>query len=356
MIPIFKPYMPKNISSGIEEILYSGKLSYGENGKKFEKKLAAFIGNDKILTISSYNQALLIALSTLGLKPGDEIIASPVSCLASNQPFVVKGLKVIWADIDPLSGSLLIDDVRSRITSKTKAIFHNHYCGYLGEVEAMNSLGKEFGIPIIDDCIEAFGSELKDNKTGNLGTDITVFSFQTIRLPNTIDGGAIVFKDSELYEKAKLIRDYGINRLIFRDELNEINPKCDIRLEGYGALMNELNSKIGLKQMDVISDLIQKQRDNALKWNSIIDKMDGVAKLEVKNNTKLNYWVYGILANNKIETIKHFREIGFYATSVHINNNIYSIFKNNEKLKGVDEFMDHFVALPSGWWVDFENI
>ena len=188
MIPIFKPYMPENITSGIEDILYSGKLSYGDKGKEFEETLSSYIGNDKVLTISSYNQALLIVLSTLGLKPGDEIIASPVSCLASNQPFVVKGLKVIWADVNPLSGSLSVDDVRSKITTNTKAIFHNHYCGYLGDIEAMNALGKEYGIPVIDDCIEAFGSELHGKKTGNLGTDITVFSFQTVRLPNTVDG------------------------------------------------------------------------------------------------------------------------------------------------------------------------
>jgi len=79
MIPIFKPYMPSNLGEGIEDIIYSGKLSYGEKGKEFEEKLASYIGNDKVLTISSYNQALLIVLSSLGLKPGDEIIASPVS-------------------------------------------------------------------------------------------------------------------------------------------------------------------------------------------------------------------------------------------------------------------------------------
>ena len=115
--------MPENITSGIEDILYSGKLSYGDKGKEFEEKLASYIGNAKVLTISSYNQALLIVLSTLGLKPGDEIIASPVSCLASNQPFVVKGLKVIWADVNPLSGSLSVDDVRSKITTNTKLFF-----------------------------------------------------------------------------------------------------------------------------------------------------------------------------------------------------------------------------------------
>jgi perosamine synthetase len=355
MIPIFKPYMPENITSEIEGILYSGKLSFGEKGREFEEKLASYVGNDKVLTISSYNQALLIVLSTLGLKPGDEIIASPVSCLASNQPFVVKGLKVVWADVNPLSGTLSVDDVRSRITSKTKAIFHNHYCGHLGEIEAMNTLGKEFGIPVIDDCIEAFGSELNGKKTGNLGTDITVFSFQTVRLPNTIEGGALVFNNQEIFEKAKMIRDYGIERNNFRDKLNEINPDCDVKLEGYGALMGEINSLIGLKQLRDLDSLIKKQRTNAIIWEEKINKEKNIKSLIHSENSLPNRWVYGVLAKNKTETIKNFRKKGFYATSVHINNNIYSIFDNKIELKGVKEFMNHFVALPCGWWLNLEN-
>ena len=355
MIPIFKPYMPENIQEGINEILYSGKLSYGRHGKKFEQKLSDFIGNKNVLTVSTYNQAMLIVLSTLGLKPGDEVIASPVSCLASNQPFVIKGLNIVWGDINPKTGSLCIDDVRSKITANTKAIFHNHYCGYLGDIEAMNALGKEYGITVIDDCIEAFGSELNGKKTGNLGTDITIFSFQTVRLPNTIDGGALVFNNKELFEKAKKIRDYGIDRTHFRDELNEINPLCDINLEGYGALMSEINSFIGLKQMDDIASLTKKQRINAQSWQNIIGDMKAVSSLEITTNTLPNRWVYGVLAKNKIETIKEFREDGFYATSVHINNNIYSVFKNKVELKGVNEFMNHFVAIPCGWWVNLNN-
>lgn len=356
MIPIFKPYMPENIQEGINEILYSGKLSYGRYGKKFEQKLSDFIGCKNVLTVSTYNQAMLIVLSTLGLKPGDEVIASPVSCLASNQPFVIKGLNVVWGDVNPKIGSLCIDDVRSKITTNTKAIFHNHYCGYLGDIEAMNALGKEYGITVIDDCIEAFGSELHGNKTGNLGTDITVFSFQTVRLPNTIDGGALVFNDKVLFEKAKKIRDYGIDRTSFRDELNEINPKCDIKIEGYGALMSEVNSFIGIHQMNDIHSLIEKQRNNAQSWHNIFERTKDVCFLETNPNTLPNNWVYGVLSENKIDTIKKLREQGFYATSVHINNNIYSIFDNKNELKGVDEFMKSFVALPCGWWMSEVDI
>lgn len=356
MIPIYKPYMAENITAEINEILYSGQLGYGKYGRIFENKLRNFIGCDYILSVSSYNIAMLIVLSTLGLKENDEVIASPVSCLASNQPFAVKGLKVIWADVNPETGSLSPEDVRSKISKKTKAIFHNHFCGYLGDIDAINSIGKEFNIPVIDDGIEAFASQYKGNRLGNVGTDATVFSFQTVRLPNTIDGGAIVFKDKELYEKALLIRDYGIDRGKFRTADGEINPECDIELEGYSGLMSELNSYIGSRQMDDIENLLTLQKSNAAIWDKKIEDIKTVNSLNLTADSLPNYWVYGILCKNKHEAIQNFKKNGFYATGVHINNNLYSVFQNKDSLKGVNQFMDHFVAIPSGWWLNNNDI
>jgi perosamine synthetase len=351
MIPIYKPYMPDNLMPELNDILYSGQLSYGKYGKQFETQLKDFIGCDYLLTINSYYTAMLVIISTIGLKPGDEIIASPVSCLASNQPFVTKGLKVIWADINSNTGTLCPIDVESKITKNTKAIFHNHFCGYVGEIDAINTLGKKYDIPIIDDGIEAFGSEYKGKRLGNVGTDFTVFSFQTVRLPNTIEGGAIVFKDKAMYQKAMLIRDYGIDRNNFRTADGEINADCDIRLEGFGGLMSEVNSFIGTKQMLDITQLLKQQQQNAIKWQNELQKSTDIKSLHINNNTNPNYWVYGTLSENIKETIAYFKSKGYYATGVHINNNIYSVFNNKLKLVGVNKFKQQFVAIPSGWWI-----
>ena len=352
MIPIYKPYMPENVISELNEILHSGQLSFGKYGKQFESQLKEFISCEFVLTINSYNTAMQVVISTLGLQAGDEVIASPVSCLASNQPFATKGLKVIWADINPAKGTLYPEDVEAKITGNTKAIFHNHFCGYVGEIDAINALGKKYAIPIIDDGIEAFGSEHKGNKLGNVGTDITVFSFQTVRLPNTIEGGAIVFKDKALYDKALLIRDYGIDRTNFRTADGEINPNCDIQLEGYGGLMSEVNSFIGTKQMLEIESLLNIQAKNALKWQNELQNNTDIKSLQINNNTNPNYWIFGTLSENSKETIAYFKSKGYYATGVHINNNIYSVFNNKNELEGVNKFKKQFAAIPCGWWVD----
>lgn len=356
MIPVFKPYMPQNVETDIPKILYSGQLAYGKYGREFENALSKFIGNSKILTTATYNHALLMALSVLDLKAGDEIIANPVSCLASNQPFAVKGLKIIWSDIDPNTGTVNPESIRSQISPKTKAVFNNLFCGYAGNLDEVYSIGKEFGIPVIDDCIEGFGTEFKGKKTGNTGADITVFSFQTVRLPNTIDGGALTFKDENLFEKAKKIRDYGIDRTKFRTQNGEISADCDITLEGYGATMSEINSLIGIRQMPDLPELFDVQRRNAKIWTEFFQNRSDAQLLHISENVSPNYWVYGVLAENKPQFIEDMRAKGFYSTGVHINNNIYSVFSNQKEMPGVSEFMKKFVALPCGWWIkNLEN-
>ncbi|WCT13157.1 DegT/DnrJ/EryC1/StrS family aminotransferase [Mucilaginibacter jinjuensis] len=352
MIPIFKPYMPPALPE-LNDILYSGNLSYGKWGKQFESKLSSYIGAEYVMVTNSYNSAMLIMLTTLGLSPGDVVLASPMSCLASNQPFITQNLKVKWVDIDPATGSMDPDSLVKAIDSNCKAIFHNHFCGTPGYIDEINKIASEHGLVVVDDCIEAFGSKYKGKMMGNVGTDASVFSFQTVRLPNTVDGGAIAFKSAKMFERALRIRDYGINRATFRDCYNEISVDSDIEIGGYGALMPEINSYIGYEQMGDLPLLISKQRENAVKWQSYLtakypnDKIIGFSE-----DIDPNFWVIGLLCNNKQESLKHFRNIGYYATGVHISNNHYSVFGDQQYLAGVSDFENKFLALPTGWWIE----
>lgn len=352
MIPLFKPYMPDELPE-LEAILQSGMLAYGKWGKLFEKALGDYLDNTRIAVVNSYNSAMLIAIAVIGLKPGDEIIASPMSCLASNQPFATQGIKVIWADIDPLTGSLDPSSVRSKISNRTKAIFNNHFCGYPGYIDEIIAIGKEFGVFVIDDAIESFGSEYKGNKIGNTGADITVFSFQTVRLPNTIDGGALSFNCDELYKRALLMRDYGIDRTKFREPNGEISQGCDISIPGFGATLSEISSYIGYLQMQKVEELLLKQRNNAQIWEKeILTNYPEVEMLNINSKQLPNYWVFGILTPNKGKSLQQFREKGFYTSGVHLPNNYYSVFGKGEALVGVNEYYSKFLALPCGWWFD----
>ncbi|HLN56054.1 MAG TPA: aminotransferase class V-fold PLP-dependent enzyme [Bacteroidales bacterium] len=350
MIPLYKPFIPAELPE-LDRILHSGALAYGSYGRQFEQMLSSYLDTSNVVLVSSFNSAILVTLITLDVKPGDEIIASPMACLASNQPLVTVGANVIWADTDPDTGTLDPDSVRSRITSRTKAIFHNHFCGYPGYIDEINAIGKEYGIPVVDDAIEAFGSEYKGRKIGVTGTDVTVFSFQAVRIPTTIDGGAIVFRNRELYEKSILVRDSGVDRRFFRDSQGEINPRCDITVAGFGATMSDVNSYIGTLQMNTVERLIEMQRANSHAWDSLLADIDeSIKPLNLRKDTLPNYWVYGILSETKNAALDYFRSIGYYASGVHVPNNNYSIFGKQGPLPGVDKFYSRFLALPCGWW------
>ncbi len=350
MIPLFKPYMPE--LPEMDSILHSGALAYGNYTKLFEEKLRSFFYTPYLMVTSSFHLAISVALTAMEIKPGDEIVASPMACLVSTQPYLSNGCKIIWADVDPKTGTLNPASVEKQITKSTKAIIHNHFCGFPGYINEINDIGARFGITVIDDGIECFGSEYHGMKIGNCGTDVTVFSLSAVRFCNCIEGGVVIFKDKDLYEKSLLIRDCGIDRSKFRDSIGEISPDCDISLVGYSATMSNVNGYIGIKQMEKINELLIRHRKQAERWKNQYDYQSRMCPI-YRENCNPNYWVYGLLVDNKIEAIKNFRKMGYYASGVHIRNDIYSAFgKQNVKLPGVEDFYEHFVALPCGWWME----
>lgn len=349
MIPLFKPYMPE--LPQLNDILYSGMLAAGSYTKEFENSLKKYFNSPYILVMNSFANAINVTLTALGIKTNDEVLMSPMACLVSTQPFRTFGCSIRWADIDPCTGTLSPDSVRRRISSRTKLIVHNHFCGYPGYIDEINRIGKENGIIVIDDGIECFGSEYRERKVGQYGESIAIFSLSAVRIPNCIEGGAVIFKDKDTFDRASLIRDSGINRQIFRDELGEINTSCDIKDAGFAATMSNVNAYIGVQQMKKIDLLLQKQRQQAEAWEKCLGNKKGYKLLQTICG-RPNYWLYGILADDKQNAIISFREQGYYASGVHADNSNYSIFGGRDcELPGVDEFYSKFVGLPCGWWI-----
>lgn len=349
MIPLLKPYMPP--VPELNTILMSGHLAYGAASRQFEELLREWFGTPYLMAVNTFSNGICVALSALGLRPGDEVIASPMGCLASAQPLLTYGLKVRWADVDPGTGTLSPESVRRQITHKTRCIFHNHFCGYPGDVDAVNSLGREFGIAVIDDGIECFGSEVHGTKIGVTGADAAVFSLGPVRIPNTIDGGVVIFREQKAYEAALLLRDCGIDRTRFRDAQGEIDPGCDISMPGYSALMSDVNGAIGVEQMKHVDGLLEKQRTQAVRWRERLAGQTGL-KLLSRPGTNPNYWVFGLLADHKAAAMQSFREAGYYASGVHVDLSRYSVFGPCAELPGAVEFARRFLAMPCGWWME----
>ncbi len=350
MLDLYRVYMPAGLTRDVSGILYSGKVAFGRHAAGFEEKLKTYTGNELLCAVSSNNYALLIACRLLGLKEGDEVIASPVCCLASTQPLLIHRARVVWADIDPRTGTLDPADVRRKITGRTKAILHYHWCGYPGYIAEINKVGREHGVPVIEDASEAFGAVYRGKKIGNTGSGIVCFSFGPVRLPTTVSGGALTFASRKFFGMAALLRDYGIDRSAFRDLSGEISPDCDIAVAGYDAKLSEVGGLIGSAAAGAVDTLLERQARNAELLDTTVPPEK---RIRVPPGVRPTYWVYTLFTGNPRAMLLALRERGIAASQVHLRNDGYSCFGNFRRcaLPGVDDFTSRQLCIPCGWWL-----
>lgn len=360
MIPLYKVVskdLDQDYIAELTELLDNGYVGYSKNGRILERNIGRFLGTNNFLLFNSYSNAYLTLIKIIDLEPGDEVIVSPICCLASIQPFSFMGINLKFADVIPEYGTIDPDSVQKKITKKTKAIIANHFCGYVCDINRLNHIAKENGLYLINDCIEAFGSEYKNQRIGSSEFDLSIFSFQSVRKFNTIDGGGLSINNTSLHDRAALLRDLGVERKTFRDDLGEISKSGTILSGGLGATPNELFSIIGLRNLRTIKEDIEHSRSLSELYDDLFSKIEFLSPLKITKNSKPNFWVKGFLCNeNKNETIKKIRELGIYASSVHININSYEVYKTKEKFNGVEYFQNKFIALPSGPWLTSKEL
>lgn len=354
MSRLFNSYMPD--LPKLNEILNSGSISYGAYGNIFEVKLREKLDNQHVLTTSSFFYAISVALSTFDLKAGDEVIMSPLNCLAAVMPYKNYGLSINFVDIDEMTGTLDIDAVKKAITDKTKLIVLSHYCGYQGNLSEFRKLAKEKNIVLINDCFEAFMSFTNQAKnSGALENEAFVYHFGPTKLPNTIDGGCVELFSESYFKIASQVRDLGIDRKQFRKANGEIDENYSVELNSFGALMSEVNSYIGTMQCEQLDKLTTRMRMNTI-HNMLNAKQ--VLKHQftyLKNQSKTNNWVFGFLSESKDDEMTSLKEQGIACSGVHTTLSHNAIFENTHKeFPNTDSFINKFIAIPNGWWIENE--
>ena len=224
-IPLFKVYMSEEAAQKAKDVLMSGYIGQGPIVEKFEKKLKEILNNDFVVTTNSATSAEHLAVHLLkepvdkwpGIQEGDEALAPALTCTATNWPLLANGLKIKWVDVDPNNLNMDLDDIARKITKTTKVIMVVHWGGYPIDLDRLKSIQQKakeihgFAPAIIEDCAHSFGSRYKNKPIGSHG-NINTFSFQAIKHLTCGDGGALVLPHERLYQRAKLVRWFGINR------------------------------------------------------------------------------------------------------------------------------------------------
>ena len=351
MIPLFKPYISKKCIKDITNILEQGCLTEGFYSDKFEEALGEFIENKNIALTNSGTSALHLAGILSGLKFGDEVITTAMTCMATNEPFFNMGVKLIFADVDITTGNICPKSIRSKVTDKTKAIVVVHWAGQPVDLHEIHSIANEFNLKVIEDAAHAFGSEYNNKKIGS-HSDFVCFSFQAIKHLTCGDGGAIACKNNIDAERARKIRWFGLDR--------KFNGKSrwdqDIAESGYKYHMNNINASIGLNNLEDIDFIIKSHISNRNSYDENINNCK-IIKMRRPENTLSSSWIYSILVEDRIEFIDYMSKNNVQCDRVHVRNDQYSVFGGiiNE-LRNLNDFDSKLVNIPVGWWLSQDNL
>ena len=347
MIPLFKVKMSENASSAVSEVLNSGFIGQGPKVEEFEDLLWAELKcKNRPVTVNSCTSAIDLALHLCGVGPGDEAICTPLTCWASNIGPVHRGATIRWADIDPITGLIDPDSVKSLITSKTKAIIAVNWAGRICDYKTL----KSFGIPVIEDAAHTW--DVLNESFGERG-DYVCYSFQAIKFLTTGDGGILICEDKQKEEEARILRWYGLDRT--KGE----TFRCQNMIEnaGFKYHMNDIAATIGISNISTARDSVYFHLKNSRLFINNIHNKNII--LPPWDNT-CSFWLFSlhVLNNRKQEFIKYMEEKGISVSPVHYRNDLYPCtlkFKEKE-LPGVDRFSETQVAIPNGWWLTDDNI
>jgi len=347
-IPLFAVHMPKDVDLPLLEVLHSGYIGQGTKVDEFEVSLSNYLGTKNILTTNSGTSAIHLALRLANVSYGDEVISTPMTCLATNEPILACGGNIIWADINPKNGLIDPLDVERKITPKTRAIVCVDWGGTVCDLDELMKIGSKYNVKVIEDAAHAFGAAYKGKKVGTV-VDFTCFSFQAIKHITTVDGGLLTTKDYKDYEKGKLLRWYGIDR---QATTKDSRIELDISEWGYKFHMNDVTAVIGLAQMRYIDEILKRHQENARFYNDNLSSAYFRTTTTDWNQDSAR-WLYTILLPTK-ETRLNFMEFmdnnGVMTSRVHGRNDLHTAFSNyKQDLPGVGYFDEHQISIPVHW-------
>ena len=205
------PFFEKDEIEAVTRVLQSGKVNYwtGDEGRLFEKEFAAFAGCKHAVALANGTAALECALKALGVGPGDEVITSSRTFIASASCAVMLGARPIIADVDRNSQDITAETIRRVLTPRTKAIVAVHLAGWPCEMDDILALARERGIKVIEDCAQAHGATYKGQPVGSLG-DVAAFSFCQDKIMTTAgEGGMVTTNSDELWNTMWSLKDHG---------------------------------------------------------------------------------------------------------------------------------------------------
>ena len=277
--PTWPCYAQDEIEATIS-VLQSGRVNYwnGEEGKNFEKEIAAYHRVKHGVAVANGTVALDLAIMALGIGEGDEVVVTPRTFIASASCIANAGARPVFADVDRDTGNITPESVRAVLTPRTRAIMMVHLGGWPCEADGLMSIAVENGLHVIEDCAQAHGASWKGRMVGSFG-DIGTFSFCTDKIMSTGgEGGMVLTNRRDLHQRVWSYKDHGKD---WNTVYNKNHPPGFRWLHeslGTNWRLTEMQSSIGRMQLKKLPEWISKRRENA---NLLIDGLSGVKGIRV---------------------------------------------------------------------------
>ena len=290
-IPVNTPLLDGNEKKYLLECIDTGWISSeGPFLKQFEDKMSAHVQRKYGVAVCNGSAALDIAMLSLGLEKGSEVIMPAFTIISCASAIVRAGCVPVLVDADPLTWNMDVNQIESKVTEKTKAIMVVHIYGVPVDMDPVIEIAKKYGLKIIEDAAEAHGLMYKDRPCGSFGI-VSIFSFYPNKHVTTGEGGMVVTDDENIYKKCQ-----GYRNLCFKPEKRFVHEEL-----GWNFRMTNMQAALGLAQLEKLERHAEIKRNMGNKYIELLKNVDGI-QLPVEKTAYADniYWVFGIVLKDEV--------------------------------------------------------
>lgn len=343
-IVLFYPHVPKTAIEEVTKVLQSRWIGQGPRVDQFEREFEKrFCGQGRALAVGSGTDALHLAYLLAGLKEGDEVITPVFTCTATTIPFLYMGVTFRFADVDPETLNINVQHVRELVNDRTRAIVCVHYGGLPCDMEELQSIARQFNIPVIEDAAHALGATYHGKRIGEI-SEFTMFSFQAIKHLTTGDGGMLVIQNTALAPKAERIRWFGIDRSNKQKGVWE----NDIREVGYKYQMTDIGAAMGLAALKEFDETLKHRQSIFETYKKGLNGAEGIKLIGAHHTDRTHAaWLCTALVDRRIDFMHKLRDHKIESSQVHFRNDRYSVLGGRRSdLPNMDAVEDKYIVLP----------
>jgi dTDP-4-amino-4,6-dideoxygalactose transaminase len=297
-LPFHRPTIGREEETEVLDTLRSGWLTTGPRTQRFEAEFARYLGARYARGVTSCTAAMHLALVALGVGPGDEVITSPITFPATANVIVHVGATPVFADVEPATLNLDVDQLEAHITPRTKAIIPVHFAGHPCRMDALAALANKRGLAIVEDCAHAIEATFQGRHAGTWG-NAGAFSFYATKSITTGEGGMLVTEDEDLAERIGVLRLHGISRDAWKRYGQEGFRHYETLSAGFKYNMYDLQAALGLAQFPKLEAFWARRRSIVQAYDAAFASIPQILRLEVKGPVHHSHHLYVVLVRTE---------------------------------------------------------